>query len=92
MLLRITKNEDAEEILNKARILSEDRLRLMREIAKNFLDGQPNLIAGVNGSVARREMTSGSDVDLFFFNDGWRSGKGRECTNSISDGVGRSRN
>lgn len=66
MLLRITKNEDAEEILNKARILSEDRLRLMREIAKNFLDGQPNLIAGVNGSVARREMTSGSDVDLFF--------------------------
>lgn len=37
----------------------------MREQAKEILGDKKNVIIGVNGSIARREMTSGSDVDLF---------------------------
>lgn len=45
---------------------SELQLERMRKIANEIFGAAANIIIGVNGSVARRETTSGSDVDLFF--------------------------
>ncbi|WP_188581567.1 hypothetical protein [Azorhizobium oxalatiphilum] len=38
----------------------------MRNLAKEMFGDRSDFIIGVNGSLARREYTSGSDVDLFF--------------------------
>ena len=38
----------------------------MRAAAKDMFENPSNFIIGVNGSIARGEATSGSDVDLFF--------------------------
>lgn len=53
-------------VLQRAIQLSEDQLKIMREIAEEIFGQDADVIIGVNGSVARRETTSGSDVDLFF--------------------------
>lgn len=49
---------------------SNRQLTLMRQIAEEMFNDHPNYLIGVNGSVARRECTSGSDVDLFFLING----------------------
>lgn len=45
---------------------SAAKLEIMRDAAKGIFGDTPNFVIGVNGSLARREYTSGSDVDLFF--------------------------
>lgn len=57
---------DVAGVLQRAAKLSEQQLGLMRKIAKDVFGENTHIIIGVNGSVARRETTSGSDVDLFF--------------------------
>lgn len=57
---------DVSGVLQRAVDLSEKQLKLMREIALEIFGQDTKIIIGVNGSVARRETTSGSDVDLFF--------------------------
>ncbi|MEP0953187.1 MAG: hypothetical protein ABJG96_14705 [Paracoccaceae bacterium] len=59
-------NADVSGVLQRANQLSEHQLKTMREIAEEIFGQDTNIIIGVNGSVARRETTSGSDVDLFF--------------------------
>lgn len=61
----MTETQDLNEVLNRACKTSEQQLNIMREQAKELLGGKTSVIIGVNGSIARREMTSGSDVDLF---------------------------
>lgn len=53
-------------ILEETRRRSEEGLERLRKEAANLFDGQVDLVVGVNGSYARREATSGSDLDLFF--------------------------
>lgn len=64
------KNGDASQILAACKSESERQLELMRTIAKAMFKDNPNYLIGVNGSVARRECTSGSDIDLFFLFNG----------------------
>lgn len=45
---------------------SELGLRRMREVVSKHVPENSPFIIGVHGSYARREVTSGSDVDLFF--------------------------
>lgn len=44
---------------------AESQLQIMREVANELFRDRADLIIGVNGSVARREYTSGSDIDHF---------------------------
>jgi len=55
----------AQNTFEKTSARSEDGLSQMREIAKTVFGDDARFIVGVNGSYARREATSGSDVDLF---------------------------
>lgn len=64
------KNGDKSQILAVCESESERQLDLMRTIAKEKFEDNPNYLIGVNGSVARRECTSGSDIDLFFLFNG----------------------
>tara|TARA_R110000868_G_scaffold26691_28_gene102601 strand:- start:3585 stop:4544 length:960 start_codon:yes stop_codon:yes gene_type:complete len=57
---------DASGIIEKVVETSEQQLTIMRAIAEDTFAHAKPIIIGVNGSVARRECTSGSDVDLFF--------------------------
>ena len=63
---KLNDGADAAAVLHGARDQSEKILETLRSVAADLLGGDPDLIIGVNGSVARREVTSGSDVDLFF--------------------------
>lgn len=54
------------EVLGQARTKSEFGLNTMRDIAMKMFHNESSVVIGVNGSYARREVTSGSDVDLFF--------------------------
>lgn len=45
---------------------SNATLEIMRETATTMFGNADTFLIGVNGSLARREYTSGSDVDLFF--------------------------
>ncbi len=45
---------------------SERHLTVLRAEAKALFGESSDLIIGVNGSLARREFTSGSDLDLFY--------------------------
>jgi hypothetical protein len=66
VIKRLTDTDEVRMVLKRARTQSDDRLLTMRNAAiKNFGD-DPRIVVGVNGSVARREVTKGSDVDLFF--------------------------
>lgn len=62
---RLTERTDVAAALDGARDRSEAILGTLRSVATDLLAGNPDLIIGVNGSVARREVTAGSDVDLF---------------------------
>lgn len=57
---------DASNVIAKAVETSEQQLSIMRGIAEEIFGNDTPIIIGVNGSLARRECTSGSDVDLFF--------------------------
>ena len=61
----LTEATDVVAVLDGARKRSEETLETLRSVAEELLAGDPDLIIGVNGSVARREQTAGSDVDLF---------------------------
>lgn len=45
---------------------SAEKLETMRDAAREMFQDASGFLIGVNGSLARREYTSGSDVDLFF--------------------------
>lgn len=62
---RLTERTDVAAVLGGARDRSEATLDTLRSVASDLLGGDSDLIVGVNGSVARREETAGSDVDLF---------------------------
>jgi predicted nucleotidyltransferase len=62
---KLNLGADAAAVLDGARDRSEQILETLRSVAADLLGGNQDLIIGVNGSVARREVTSGSDVDLF---------------------------
>ncbi len=67
--MKISKLKDGADVaavLDGARNRSEDILETLRSVAADLRGGNSDLVIGVNGSVARREATSGSDVDLFF--------------------------
>jgi predicted nucleotidyltransferase len=61
----MTLAPEAQAIFNKTKNRSEEGLRLMREIASKIVGSEDRFVVGVNGSYARREVTVGSDVDLF---------------------------
>ena len=55
-----------EDIFGICKDNAESQLSIMRHVAQELFGNRDDLIIGVNGSVARREYTSGSDVDHFF--------------------------
>lgn len=62
-------SDDAQATFDKAREESENGLVKIRAAAAELFTGDDSIIIGVNGSYARREVTQGSDVDLFFLFD-----------------------
>lgn len=62
---RLAERSDVATVLDGARDRSEATLDTLRSVAADLLGGESDLIIGVNGSIARREETAGSDVDLF---------------------------
>lgn len=58
-------NSKAQGIFETACRRSEGGIARMREVAAEVIGEDERFIVGVNGSYARREATSGSDVDLF---------------------------
>ena len=59
-------SEEASNTFEQCRTLSNSGLMRMRNLAAETFENDNKLIIGVNGSYARREVTTGSDVDLFF--------------------------
>ena len=55
----------AQDIFDAAGKRSEDGIDRMRAAAAELIGDDDRFIVGVNGSYARREVTGGSDVDLF---------------------------
>lgn len=55
----------AQGIFEEAGKRSEEGLKRMRDVAAELIGDDDRFIVGVNGSYARREVTGGSDVDLF---------------------------
>ncbi len=67
VIRRLNDAAEVDGVFQRAKDEAERQIQLMRGIAVDVIIGEaPNVIVGVNGSVARREVTSGSDVDLFF--------------------------
>ncbi|WP_425074854.1 hypothetical protein [Sagittula sp. S175] len=62
----MTEVGDVAAVLDAARAKSEGILQTLRSVATESPSLTADIVIGVNGSVARREATSGSDVDLFF--------------------------
>lgn len=62
---RLTEAAEVAAVLASAEKRSEETLETLRNVAADLFSGNSDLIIGVNGSIARREMTVGSDVDLF---------------------------
>lgn len=61
----MTLSQNAAAIFADTSSRSEANLDKMRAVAQEVVGDNEQLIVGVNGSYARREATSGSDVDLF---------------------------
>jgi predicted nucleotidyltransferase len=55
----------AQEVFSEAGKRAEEGLTKMRSVAAEVFGDDDRFIVGVNGSYARREVTGGSDVDLF---------------------------
>lgn len=58
---------EVSEILDRANKKSESVLAKLRTAAMEMFGDDQSIIIGVNDRYARREVTSGSDVDVFFF-------------------------
>ncbi len=56
--------------IERARNRSESGIVTLRQLASDVFGSEAGLIIGVNGSYARREATSGSDIDLFYLISG----------------------
>lgn len=54
------------EIFAKCAVSAKSQIQVMRDVASEIFQDRTDIIIGVNGSVARREYTSGSDIDHFF--------------------------
>ena len=54
------------DIFGQCKINADNAIEKMRDVASELFGERSDIIIGVNGSVARREYTSGSDVDHFF--------------------------
>lgn len=65
-ILTMNEGADVAAVLDAAREKSEGILQTLRLVATELPSLTADIVIGVNGSVARREATSGSDVDLFF--------------------------
>ncbi|OJH44218.1 hypothetical protein [Paracoccus sp. SM22M-07] len=65
-ILKVNEGGDAAAVIHSTREKSEDILKTLRSVAAELPCLTSDIVIGVNGSVARREVTSGSDVDLFF--------------------------
>lgn len=80
--MTIKKLTDAAEVqaaLDAARQRSEHTLEQLRSMAQDVFDDHPALIVGINGSIARREATVGSDVDLFVLTTSDDMGEARDA-------------
>lgn len=53
-------------IFDRCKATADEKITIMRNVASNLFKDREDIIIGVNGSVARREYTSGSDIDYFF--------------------------
>ena len=63
--------DGAERTIRECKKNSESGIKRMRELADDlFGEKNDDFIIGINGSYARSEVTSGSDVDLFFLSLG----------------------
>lgn len=60
----------AERTIEECKTRSLRGLSKMRVLADELFGGHHDFIIGINGSYARSEVTSGSDVDLFFLSLG----------------------
>lgn len=67
---RLAEAGAVRQTFERARSQAEAQLEMMRAAAREIIPERADIIVGVNGSVARREVTSGSDVDLFFLTTG----------------------
>ncbi|WP_339796467.1 nucleotidyltransferase domain-containing protein [uncultured Hyphomonas sp.] len=63
-------SDHAQAVFAATKTRSNDGIDKMRHAAKAIMANESAIIVGVNGSYARREATSGSDVDLFFLYTG----------------------
>lgn len=61
----MTLSQNAAAVFADTSSRSEADLDKMRAVTQEVIGDNQQLIVGVNGSYARREATSGSDVDLF---------------------------
>jgi predicted nucleotidyltransferase len=61
----MTLTPRALAIFETTKARSEAGLQAMRKTAAEIIGNDDRIIVGVNGSYARREVTTGSDVDLF---------------------------
>jgi len=62
---RPANTEDVRAILKSRCDYSREIIAVLREVADKTFRDHPELVVGVNGSVARREATTESDLDLF---------------------------
>lgn len=85
---RIEQLTDADKIravLDRARSEADRQLETMRAVAREMIPPKAGMIVGVNGSVARREVTSGSDVDLFFLTTEGNAESVRDVQNAFRE-------
>lgn len=61
----MTLTSEARAIFEDTNKRSQSGLDTMRNIAFELIGDDDRFVVGVNGSYARREVTSGSDIDLF---------------------------
>ena len=61
----MTLKPSTKAIFDKTKEQSETGLAAMRQTAAEIIGNDDRFVVGVNGSYARREVTAGSDVDLF---------------------------
>jgi hypothetical protein len=57
---------DEHTALSDARERAQHGIQILRDTLRDEFSGRDDIIVGVNGSYARREVTGGSDVDIFF--------------------------
>ena len=84
-------SEKAEAAFLDAKKRSDDGIADMRIKAAKVLGTEPSVIIGVNGSYARREVTNGSDVDLFVLYKGQHKQNALTLPAAVPRSLGRQR-